>query len=128
MRCIPSTRRFARYRHVVGVHDAMNKADKQPLRDKGCLARNHLIKKGAVGVRGARRLWVMPGDDVISEATDRIHIATRCKKLEGADPDVARCDARQNSAGQCPLAPNRLALVTAASARVVGTSSAAIAS
>jgi zinc resistance-associated protein len=29
----------------------MDKADKQPLRGKGCLARNHLIKKGAIGIR-----------------------------------------------------------------------------
>jgi len=70
---------LARYRHVVGVHDAMNKADKQPLRDKVCLARNHLIKKGAIGVRGAFRPGVMPRDDVISEAPDRIPIATRCE-------------------------------------------------
>ena len=87
----------------------MNKADKQPLRDKGCLARNHLIEKGAVGVRGTRRLRVMPRDDVIGEAADRVHIATRCEKLEGADPNVARCDASENSPGQRRFAPNRLA-------------------
>ena len=49
----------------------MDKADKQPFRDKVCLARNHLVKKGAIGVRGTCRLWVMPRDDVISEAPDR---------------------------------------------------------
>jgi len=87
----------------------MNKADKQPLRDKVCLARNHLIKKGAIGVRGAFRPGVMPRDDVISEAPDRIPIAMRCEKLEGANPDVARCDGSQNSAGQSCFAPNRLA-------------------
>jgi hypothetical protein len=101
---------LACYRHVVGVHDPMDKADKQPLRDKGCLVRNHLIKKGAIGVRGACRLWVMPRDDVISEAPDRIDVATRCEKLEGADPDVARCDASQNSAGQIRFAQNQLEL------------------
>ena len=52
----------------------MNKADKLPLRYECCLARNHLVKEGAVPVRGASRLWVMPRDNVISEAPDRIHI------------------------------------------------------
>ena len=94
---------------VVGVHDAMNEADKQPLRDKSCLARNHLIKKGAIGVRGARRLWVMPRDDVISEAPDRIQIPARREELEGADTDVARRDAGQHRAGQRRLAPHRVA-------------------
>ena len=32
---------LARYRHVVGVHDAMNEADELPLRYKRCLARDH---------------------------------------------------------------------------------------
>ncbi len=87
----------------------MNKADKQPLRDKDCLARNHLIEKGTVGVRGARRRRVMPLDDVIGEAADRVDIAACCEKLEGTDPNVARCDASENSAGQRRFAPNRLA-------------------
>ena len=80
---------LARYRHVVGVHDAMNEADEQPLRYKGCLARDHQIKEGAVPVGGVNRLWVMPRDDVISEAPDRIQIPARREELEGADPDVA---------------------------------------
>jgi hypothetical protein len=54
--------------------------------------------------------------DVIGEAPDRIPIATRCEKLEGADPDVARCDAGQNSAGQTVLTLNGLAPLPLASA------------
>jgi hypothetical protein len=62
-----------------------------------------------VPVRGASHLWLMPCDGVISEASDRIHVPTRREKLEGADSDVARCDASQYSARQSRLAPNRLA-------------------
>src|ERR1700693_4866341 len=54
---------LARDRHVVGVHDAMNEADEQPLRYKRCLARDHQVEEGAVSVRGVNRLWVMPRDD-----------------------------------------------------------------
>ena len=100
---------LARYRHVVGVHDAMNEADEQPLRYKRCLARDHQVEEGAVPVRGVNRLWVMPRDDVISEAPDRIQIPARREELEGADTDVARRDAGQYRAGQRRLAPNRLA-------------------
>src|SRR5207302_5756798 len=99
---------LARYRHVVGVHDAMNEADELPLRYKRCLARDHQVEEGAVPVRGVNRLWVMPRDDVISEAPDRIQIPARREELEGADTDVARRDAGQYRAGQRRLAPNRL--------------------
>jgi hypothetical protein len=49
----------------------------QPLRYKGCLARDHQVKDGAVPVGGVNRFWVMPRDDVISEAPDRIQIPAR---------------------------------------------------
>ena len=87
----------------------MNEADEQPLRYKRCLARDHQVEEGAVPVRGVNRLWVMPRDDVISEAPDRIQIPVRREELEGADTDVARRDAGQYRAGQSGLAPNRLA-------------------
>src|SRR4029077_9950954 len=98
-----------RNRHVVGGHDATNEADELPLRYKPCLARDHQVEEGAVPVRGVNRLWVMPRDDVISEAPDRIQIPARREELEGADTDVARRDAGQYRAGQRLLAPNRLA-------------------
>ena len=100
---------LARYRHVVGVHDAVDEADKQPLRDQLCLARDHQVKEGAAGVRGVNRFGVMPRDDVISEALNRIHIPARREELEGTDTDVAQRDADQYRAGQGHLAPNCLA-------------------
>src|SRR4029077_16380716 len=100
---------LARYRHVVGVHDAMNKADELPLCYKRCLARDHQVEEGAVPVRGVNRLWVMPRDDVISAAPNRIQIPARREELQGADTDVARRDAGQYRAGQRRLAPNLLA-------------------
>src|ERR1700722_304119 len=92
-----------------GVHDAMNEADEQPLRYQRCLARDHQVEEGAVPVRGVNRLWVMPRDDVISEAPDRIQIPARREELEGADTDVAPRDAGQYCAGQRRRPPNRLA-------------------
>ena len=100
---------LARDRHVVGVHDAVNEADQQPTRDKLGLAGDHQIEEGAVAVRSVRRFGVVPRDDVIGEAPDRIHISARREELEGADADVARRDAGQYRAGQRRLAPNRLA-------------------
>src|SRR5881394_2109949 len=60
------------------------------------------------GFAGVDRLWIVPRNDVIGEAPDRIHIAARREELEGADTDVARRDAGQYGAGQRRLAPNRL--------------------
>src|SRR5262249_30370382 len=74
-----------------------------------CLARDHQVEERAIPVRGANCLRVMPRDDVISEAPDRIQIALRREELEGADTDVAGRDAGQYRAGQRRLAPNRLA-------------------
>src|ERR1700723_4420876 len=51
----------------------------------------------------------MPCDDVINEALDRIQIPARREELEGADTDVAQCDAGQYRAGHRRLAPNLLA-------------------
>src|SRR5262249_9319916 len=63
----------------------------------------------AVTLRGVNCLRVVPRDDVISKAPDRIQIPLRREELEGADADVARRDAGQDRAGQRHLAPNRLA-------------------
>ena len=84
----------------------MNEADEQPPRYKRCLARDHQVEERAVPVRGVNCLWVMPRDDVISEAPDCIQIPVRREELEGADTDVARRDAGQYRAGQWRLAPN----------------------
>jgi hypothetical protein len=115
---------LARDRHVVGVHDAMNKADKQPLRDKVCLARNHLVKKGD-RVRGAFRPWVMPRDDVISEAPDRIHIATRCENRKVPTRTWLDATRVRTAPGKAVLRQTGSPVVTAASAPVVGIPSAA---
>ena len=66
----------------------MNEADKQPLRNQLCLARDHQVEEGAVGVRGVNRFGIMPRDDVISEALNRIQIPARREELEGTDTDM----------------------------------------
>ena len=70
----------------------MNEADEHPTRYQRCLARDHQVEVRAVPLRRVNRLWVMPRDDVISEAPDRIQIPARREELEGADTDVARRD------------------------------------
>ena len=106
----------------------MNEADELPLRYKRCVARDHQVEEGAVPICGVNRLWVMPRDDVISEAPDRIQIPARRKELEGADTDVAR--RRRGSVPRRAWRSRQTGspVVTAASARVVGIPSAAIAS
>jgi hypothetical protein len=64
--------------------------------------------KHAKGSR-VNRFGVMPRDDVISEALNRIHIPARREELEGTDTDVAQRDAGQHRTGQRRLAPNCLA-------------------
>src|SRR5438067_54333 len=99
----------------------MNEADELPLRYKRRLARDHQVEEGAVPVRGVHRLWVMPRDDVISEAPDRIQIPLRREELEGADTDVARRDAGQYRARQGRLAavPAEFAQINCIFPRVV---------
>ena len=73
------------------------------------LARDHRVKKRAVGVRRAGGLGVVARDDVIGERATAINISARGEELEGADADVARGDAGEHGTRQRRLAPDRLA-------------------
>ena len=65
---------------------------------------------------------------MVGELPHRLGVAARGEILEGADADVARGHAGQHGAGQHGLAHHRSPVMTAASERVVGMPSAAIAS
>ncbi len=91
-------------------------------------ARDHRFEQRAVGVLRRRGIRVVAGDDVVGQQPHALPIAARREELEGADADMAGGDARQHRAGQHGLAQTVSPVVTAASARVVGMPSAAIAS
>ena len=115
--------------HVVGVHDAMDEADQQPARDQVGLARDDAFEQRVIGALGLGDVRVVPGDDVVGELPHAIGVAARGEELEGADADVARGHAGEHRAGQhASRACTRSPVVTAASERVVGMPSAAIAS
>ena len=93
------------------------------------LARDDAVQQRMIGAVGICRIRIMPRDDVIGELPHGLGIAARGEILEGSDPDVAGGDAGQDSAGQRRLAQARSRRsITAASERVVGIPSAAIAS
>ena len=77
---------------------------------------------------GIKKLRVVAGQDIVCEKANGLDVAPGSKILEGSYPDVAGGDPRQHGSRKLRLAENGLAGRTAASARVVGIPSAAIAS
>jgi hypothetical protein len=100
---------LARDRHVVGVHDAMNETDHQPFGDEISLPAYHKLQQSEVAVHGASRFRVMARDNVVGEMAERIRVCTDGEGLEGADADMAGCDAREDGAGQRHFTANGLA-------------------
>ena len=87
------------------------------------------FEQRAIGALGLGGLRVVPGDDVVGEQPHALGVAARGEILEGADADVA--GRRRGSAPRRAAASRactRSPVVTAASARVVGMPSAAMAS
>ena len=105
----PVIDRLARYRHVVGVHHAMDETHVHPLRDQGRLTLGHGLQQRQEGLRCGCECVVVPRDRVLGEFPQTFHVTARGKELEGPDSDVARRHARQHCAGQCVFAVDRLA-------------------
>ncbi|MCY1232386.1 hypothetical protein D9M72_448750 [compost metagenome] len=101
--------RLAGYRHVVGVHHAMDEADMQPAGDQLRLARGHRLEEGEIRPVLVLDVGIVPVDRVIGEDLHRSHVAARSEELEGADAHVAGCNARNDGAGQDLFAIDRLA-------------------
>ena len=100
---------LARYRGVVGVHDAVDEADQEPARDQVGLARDHAVQKGMVGTVGMCQIGVVPADHMIRQPPYALRIATHRKILERSDTNVAGCDAGEDGARQRCLAQYALA-------------------
>ena len=100
---------IARYRRVVGVHDAVDEADQQPACDQISLPCDHAVQKGMIRAVGMRQIGVVPADHVIRQPPHALGIATRRKILERSDTNVAGRDAGEDSARQRRLAQHALA-------------------
>ena len=116
-------------RGIVGIHDAVNEPDQKPACDQFGLSRDHALEQGVIGALGLRGLRVVSCNGVVGEALDTGGIAAGRKILERADANVAGGHARQYRAGQQGISRMTLSpVMVAASDRVVGIPSAAIAS
>ncbi len=101
-RARPVVDRLARDRHVVGVHHAMDEADRHPPCDQRRLGLGHGVeqRKGRVVVLGGG--GVVPLDGVAGEVGEQLPIAGVGRVLERTDAQVARGHASQHRARQRP--------------------------
>src|SRR3954465_8366875 len=91
---------FAGDRGVVSIHDAMDESNEHPLRDQVSLAGDYSVKESAKWIFSLRDLRIVASDCVVREGAQGVCIAAGGEKLECADPEVARCYAREYCAGQ----------------------------
>ena len=97
------------YRHVVGVHHAMDEAHEQPLRYELSLACDNAFEERQVRLLSVKKLRVVPGQDIVREKANRLGIAPRREILEGSHPDVAGGDPRQHGSRKLRFAEHGLA-------------------
>ena len=96
--------------HVVGVHDAVDKAHPQPAGDEGRLADDHRPQQVRVGSITGPHLRIVAVNHVVGQVAERLGIATRLKVLEGAHPHMTARHPRQHRPGKATgVAKDRLA-------------------
>ena len=91
-------------RHVVGVHHAMDKADRHPFGEQRRLARDHAVEQRAIGRGAIGGGGIVAGDHMVGQVAERVEILARGEELKSTDADVAAGDPRQYRAGQGALA------------------------
>ena len=96
-------------RHVVGVHHAVDEAEIEPARHQFGLPAGDGFDQRQIRILGFRRFRIVAGDRMGAQFPQRRLVAARGEILERADPYVARCHPRQDSAGQQRLAKHALA-------------------
>ena len=106
-RARPKVDGLTRNRHVVGVHDAVDKPHQHPLRDQRCLGCDHAIEQCKVGTLSRRGVGVMPGDRVVSEATQEVDITGGPSELKTTDAQVTGGDPGKHGTWQHRLAVDR---------------------
>ena len=74
----------------------MNEAQQHPLRHQPSLPRDHALQKGAVGPCRRCGVGIVASDCIVRKGLQTVHIATGCKKLEGADAQMACRHPRQH--------------------------------
>jgi hypothetical protein len=87
----------------------MDEPDEHPPCYQVRLSVDDLFKQGAVRLICARGLGIVPGDDMVRQKADAIHILTGGEILEGADADVTRGHADEDGARQGGLTVDRFA-------------------
>ena len=91
---------FARQGHVVGVHDAVNEAQPQPLRHEGALPVCYGFQQGESAVVGLCQGGVMPLDGFLHQYLQGGEVASRREILEGTNAQVATRYSRHDAAGE----------------------------
>ena len=95
--------RLTGYRHVVGVHHAVDETDMHPVGDEGCLPDRDALKHCKIWSDVILQLRIMARDHVVRQALNLVQFATRGKVLESTDPDVTRGNTCEYSSRQCGL-------------------------
>ena len=124
----PVIDRLARHRHIVGIHNAMNKSHQQPARHQRPGPCNHRVQQRAIPVFRLGRRGVMAFDDIVCQRSARHPDRRGAGKTQTCRFAHGFAHTRQNCPRQPLVAQHKFAVVTAASARVVGMPSAAMAS
>ncbi len=113
--------RFARERHVVGVHHAVNEADQLPARDQPRLPFDDGFKERDIGLRRSDSCGKCRARDVVGQRADRLLVVSmRGGLLQRADPHVARGNSCQHRSLGFASRNTGSPVVTTASLRVVG--------
>jgi hypothetical protein len=87
-------------RHVVSVHDTVDKPDEHPASDQRCLRVDDALEKCEIRVLRLDRIGVVTRDCVIGEASHERRSIVHCCVLERANADMARRDTGEHRAGQ----------------------------
>ena len=78
----------------------MDEPDAEPLGDERRLRGDDALEQGERGVLVARAIGIVTGQRVLGQGLDASVVTTRREELERPYPQVARCDAHDDRAGQ----------------------------
>ncbi len=91
--------RLARYRHVIGIHHPVYKAQLHPLRDQVRLVFSDCIEKRHIRICLFTRVRIITRYHMISQFLYRRHIILSCEILKRANTHEAGRDAGNDSTG-----------------------------
>ncbi len=94
-------------RRVVGVHHAVDEAHQHPPGHQRRLGGHHRLEQREVRALGGRGRGVVPGDGVVGQPAQQVHVVGGARVLEAAHPQVAARDPCQHGPRQHGLAVHR---------------------